>query len=856
MPQAFVNAVVAVFTNVGLYVAGATNSLAAAYAAATIAATATVAATVWALQKVSQALVPTPKAPIIKADVEYTDSIAPRRIIFGTVKASGMNVIPPLTSGPKNEWLHQVIAIAGHEVNDITDCYFNQDVIADANIAAVTASLSDGEVTSGKYKNKAFIRRYLGTSTQNVDFILDNTFSEWDTSYRGRGIAYAAIRFQYDTEVYSSGKPQVSFIVQGAKVYDPRLDSTQTTIPGSGSQRVNDPSTWTYSNNPALCLTWYLLDSSLGLGESSSRIDWDLVADAADICDETVSIPGATTQKRYTCNAVLNATDNYQDNIDILRQAMMGVCYYSGGKWRMYAGDWMASAFTVTADDVVNNGIEIVTALDYNERYNGVRGSYIDSTQNYQPTEFPAVSSTSYVTDDGEAAWRDVQFSACTNRFEAQRNAILVLRRSRLNQVLRLTLGPAAWDILPFQVGTFSIPYIGWSSKTARVESWKPNPDGTVEITVREESSSDWTDPLVADYLNPTNVTPPASPTFIPDPPTDLAYSQVYGGVSLRWTPANTHGGFTRYNVYQHTSSTPFSSATKVATKISGSTHVVSELTGTTHYYWVTAVDAIDNGESSSEPSANGVAAASIPVVGASDENVIIVDDPVVLNVTLSTSSISTTLDTLSAGNSASVTATADATNTPVTYAWTRQSGSTSITANSASSATTSFAVTGITNGQTLSAVFRCTVTDSSTPTARTTEADVTVSFTRTDSASGSTASVTTNAASIAKSYRVLTGTINSGSITATATGGTGVFTFSWARQSGDTAITLNTQSDTSTTSVVSWKITADGNDYDAVWRVTATDTASPANTATADVIVTFYYVDPGGGGGGGGPIP
>ncbi len=851
MPQA----IVTIFTQ-ALWAAAryGVQSAVAAYAIATVATAAIVTAGLYGLQKLSEALVPIPKGVTPKADVEYTDSVAPRRVIFGTVRASGMNVIPPLTSGPKNEWLHQVLAVAGHEVNDISDVYFNQEIIADANISAITSSLSDGTVTSGKYQNKAYIRRYLGTSTQNVDFILDNTFAEWDTTHRGRGVAYVALRFQFDTEVYSSGKPQVSFIVQGAKVYDPRLDSTQTSIPGSGSQRVNDPSTWTYSNNPALCLTWYLLDSALGLGEASTRIDWDLVADAADICDELVSIPGSTTQKRYTCNVVLTATENYQDNIDVLRQAMMGVCYYAGGKWRMYAGDWMASAFTVTADDIVNNGIEIVTALDYNERYNGVRGSYIDSTQNYQETEFPAVSSTSYVTDDGEAAWKDVQFPACTNRFEAQRNAILVLRRSRLNQVLRLTIGPSGWSILPFQVGTFSIPYIGWSSKTARVEKWKPNPDGTVEITVREETSGDWTDPLVADYLNPTNVTPPASPTFIPDPPTDLAYSQVYGGVSLRWTPARNHGGFTRYNIYQHTASTPFSSATKVATKISGSTHVVSELTGTTHYYWVTAVDAIDNGESSSEPSADGVAAASIPVVGADSDTILIVDDPVVLNVTLSTSSISTTLDTLSAGNSASVTATADATNTPVSYAWTRQSGSTSITANSASSATTSFAVTGITNGQTLSAVFRCTVTDSSTPTARTTEADVTVSFTRTDSASGSTASVTTNAPSIAKAYRVLSGTILTGSITATATGGTGVFTFSWARQSGDTEITLNTQSDTSTTSVVTWKITADGSDYSAVWRVTATDTASPANTATADVYVDFYYIDPDGGGDG--PIP
>jgi hypothetical protein len=68
---------------------------------------------------------------------------------------------------------------------------------------------------------------------------------------------------------------------KGAKVYDPRLDSTVTG--GSGSQRAATQSTWAWddnaSRNPALQLLWFLLGwkinskLALGMGLPPARID-------------------------------------------------------------------------------------------------------------------------------------------------------------------------------------------------------------------------------------------------------------------------------------------------------------------------------------------------------------------------------------------------------------------------------------------------------------------------------------------------------------------------------------------------------------------------------------------------------
>lgn len=469
------------------------------------------------LQKVSELLLGKPKIPRRSQDQEYYGTVEGRRIIYGQMRVSGLNVIPPLTSGEKNKFLHQVLSIAGHEVHDITTVYFNQDAVG--TISSVTGSDNDGKITTGTYANKAWVRRYKGQDSQTSDYKLTTAFSQWTADHRGRGVAYLALTYEFDTTVFATGRPQVTCLVQGKKVYDPRKDSTQTAIGGSGSHRLATPSTFEYSNNPALCLADYLISTRVGLGEDYNKVDWATVADAADICDENVSVPngsgGTTTQKRYTCNTVLVATDRFEDNIQAIAQAMMGACYYSGGKWRIYAGAWSASAFSLTANDLIEEGVDVITALPFNEKFNAVRGRFIDASNNYQLLEFPPVISENYAIEDGGTFYREVEFPSTTNVYEAQRMARLILRQSRNNQRATLRCGMSAWKIKPFETGTVTLAALGWTNKTVRCESWKFDPRGFVEIVVREDNSASWGDPSV-DGDEYTEGQFPASSYFIP----------------------------------------------------------------------------------------------------------------------------------------------------------------------------------------------------------------------------------------------------------------------------------------------------------------------------------------------------
>jgi hypothetical protein len=584
--------------------------------------------------------------------VEYAGTVEPRRIIYGELIVAGMHAIPPLTSGSDNRYLHSVLVIAGHQVSDITDVYFDRELIEDADIDPITGGHGDGLVNAGTFDGKAWIRRYLGTSSQTADYKL--TFerpTEWTTDHRGRGVAYVAVQYDLDEEVYKSGRPEVMARVLGKKVYDPRLDSTNG---GSGSHRYADPTTWAYSSNPALCLADYIMDDDLGLGDDPTRIDWDMVADAADICDELVDVPTGATQKRYTCNTALLATTPYENNIEALTASMLGSCLYSGGMWRIRAGAWEVPTFEITAANIINGGIQVNTAYAYKDRWNGVRGSYVDPENFYQANEFPPVQDASYVSEDGESVFKDMAFPSTANVYEAQRNAIMIVRKSRNRRTAVIQCDLSMWKVRPGDTGIVTLEELGWVNKTVRCEGWKFNPVGTIELAVREELASDWDDPIEADYVEPLAITAPTPDYYVPAAPSALAAVGTPRAVNLSWTAPTLVPAGSEYEVYEYTSSTPFASATMVW-KGRATSCKLDKSDTTTRYYWVLLRTADRTAGTEYPTSAAGEPGAALPAT----RSFVVTDiGPIVkTRDTFALGNILTINETIAAGETVEVTA-------------------------------------------------------------------------------------------------------------------------------------------------------------------------------------------------------
>jgi hypothetical protein len=319
-----------------------------------------------------------------------------------------------------------------------------------------------------------------------------------------------------NNEMFKTGAPQnLRALVRGHLVYDPRLDSTRvidsSTSPdttGTGAHRHNDPSTWEWSENPALCLADWLTWADVGMGEPDTRIDWELVAAAADVCEEQVVIPPASspdiTQDRYTCNLVFFADQQRGSIKEILEESMLGRCVFSQGKWRMWAGDVLAATVNLSEANLAGQ-IQVEAGTPSKQRYNKVVGKFIDPSRNYQATAYPEQVNASYATDDGGEKSRTFDFNACNNTYEAQRNAIIKLRQSRNMNIVVFEGNWSCFQVQPGTTVTVDFDPLSWTGVKFFVTEWELRQDGTgVNLTMVEESDSAWTDPAIGDYTTRT----------------------------------------------------------------------------------------------------------------------------------------------------------------------------------------------------------------------------------------------------------------------------------------------------------------------------------------------------------------
>jgi hypothetical protein len=348
---------------------------------------------------------------------------SPRQIIYGQAKVSG-TVVFLATSGDRNEYLHIVVTLAGHEVQEIGDVYFNEDRVMEGG--ALTGYATGKYAATGSYTG-SLIHKHLGTTTQTVDETLEDDFpAAWDSSHRLQGIAYIYCKLTFSNEIFVGGIPNISCIVKGKKVYNP---STLATA---------------YSANPALCLRDYLTDADLGMGMDASEIDDASVIVAANVCDGQVQIKPsspATYENRYECNGQAVTSSTPDSIIGQILSSMGGTIAYSGGQVVVYAAAYRAPAITLDESHMAG-GFTVSTRLSARDRVNAVKGTFISSENQWAAADFPQITSATYLAaDDGVYHWRDVILPFTTSSSAAQRIARINLgKRAKKSSSLRSSI--------------------------------------------------------------------------------------------------------------------------------------------------------------------------------------------------------------------------------------------------------------------------------------------------------------------------------------------------------------------------------------------------------------------------------
>lgn len=343
------------------------------------------------------------------------------------------------------------------------------------------------------------LRKHLGAPGQVADAdLVAESGGKWTADHKGTGLCYLYVRLKYDQDVFgSTGVPNISAVVRGKKVLDPRTSITA------------------WSENAALIVADWLRDPTFGLRASAAEVPSAEVIAEANICDELVTVATGVTQKRYTFGGSFSSDRPPIDVLEELLSAMAGGCVFVQGRWLIRAGAYRTPSLTLSADDLAGTGITVQPRASRAELINAVRATHRDATQAWAEVQAPVVANATYQAQDGGTQIaRAISMPGVMDTYRAQRLAKIELERSRQAVLVRLTTSLRGYDLAPTDTVTLQLSRYGWGAgKVFEVLERSLNSDGTVGYLLRETAASVW-----AWNMGEATTTDPAPDTDLPSP--------------------------------------------------------------------------------------------------------------------------------------------------------------------------------------------------------------------------------------------------------------------------------------------------------------------------------------------------
>lgn len=280
----------------------------------------------------------------------------------------------------------------------------------------------------------------------------------WGAAYKLSGKAAILWNFRFDKKGrrFASGLPIFGAIWKGVKVYDPRLDST---YPGGfGAQRIDDETTWRYSENPALHAIAYARGRHqngrkvFGIGLPASGIDLAAFVAWANVCEANGWVIGGGISEPG-------------DRWDNLKNIMV-----AGGAEPVFANGVLSVRFrapkvaldTVTEQDLANEDASITAMQSYRARVNTVIPKYRSEEANWTYVAGDAVQVATYVAEDGEEKSQETQYNLVQDADQAAQLAAYDIMDARELGPISLPLKPQWRRYRPGECLHLSLPSLNF----------------------------------------------------------------------------------------------------------------------------------------------------------------------------------------------------------------------------------------------------------------------------------------------------------------------------------------------------------------------------------------------------------
>ncbi|EPK9627708.1 phage tail tip protein J-related protein [Proteus mirabilis] len=459
-------------------------------------------------------------------------SSAPETVIVGKTVISGLLFFAEEEAGEQdeNEKITLALALAGHPIEKIGKIWLGDDLIE-----------TFGEYTVHEVKHlwlkslkitAPVVEVELHNNREDVDpFMLKNCPS-WKEDMIGRGLAWLRVTLTFDQEKFPYGLPNVKCEVWGKHLFDPRTGQTE------------------WSNNGALVILDYYRHY---LKVPDTDIDFDSFKQAADLCDEKVSLPEGGFESRYTLNGAYDLNESPSSVLEAMHKCINAEPTFTAGKHGIQIGAYYGPAIKTITESQLIGTVTCTPETGLKDATNAVYGTFIDAEQLYTKTDFTPVIVDEWVKEDGLEIRENIDYRFVTSPYQAQRLARQYLRKKKAGRRVQLTMNLDGYAYRPGEVVLLELPSLGISGLEFRIAEWSFHALDGVALTLEEDGAYLYEDVIDKPFERPPFVSLPtggvASPinlTFVP-----LAVSDIVQG-TLSWQNVASDVRYNTVNILQN----------------------------------------------------------------------------------------------------------------------------------------------------------------------------------------------------------------------------------------------------------------------------------------------------------------
>ncbi|XTD82585.1 DUF1983 domain-containing protein [Proteus vulgaris] len=458
-------------------------------------------------------------------------SSAPETVIVGKTVISGLLFFAEEEAGEQdeNEKITLALALAGHPIEKIGKIWLGDDLIETfGEYTAIEIPLFHGSVKI----TAPLVEIELHNGREDVDpFMLKNCPS-WKEDMIGRGLAWLRVTLTFDQEKFPYGLPNVKCEVWGKHLFDPRTGQTE------------------WSNNGALVILDYYRHY---LKVPDTDIDFDSFKQAADLCDEKVSLPEGGFESRYTLNGAYDLNESPSSVLEAMHKCINAEPTFTAGKHGIQIGAYYGPAIKTITESQLIGTVTCTPETGLKDATNAVYGTFIDAEQLYTKTDFTPVIVDEWVKEDGLEIRENIDYRFVTSPYQAQRLARQYLRKKKAGRRVQLTMNLDGYAYRPGEVVLLALPSLGISGLEFRIAEWSFHALDGVALTLEEDGAYLYEDVIGKPFERPPFVSLPtggvASPinlTFVP-----LAVSDIVQG-TLSWQNVVSDVRYNTVNILQN----------------------------------------------------------------------------------------------------------------------------------------------------------------------------------------------------------------------------------------------------------------------------------------------------------------